>query len=149
MASLMASSVVSPPASRSARAAISMPGDGQAFHRPHRVPVHLADRDEAAVDDGTVDQDRAGSALPLAATFLGPGEPEVLAQDVQQAAHAGHLELDGAAVDDEAEAAVAHPVSPISAASTRSGVAGSSWIHTPVASWMAATTAGAATSMGS
>ena len=31
----------------------------------------------------------------------------------------------------------------------RSGVAGRSWIQTPVASWIAATTAGAPTSIGS
>ena len=40
-------------------------------------------------------------------------------------------------------------VEPVSAASDRSGVAGRSVIQAPVASWMAATTAGATTSMGS
>ena len=37
----------------------------------------------------------------------------------------------------------------VMAARMRSGVAGRSWIQTPVASWMAATTAGAPTSIGS
>jgi hypothetical protein len=40
------------------------------------------------------------------------------------------------------------PVAPI-AARIRSGDAGRSWIQTPVASWIAATTAGAPTSIGS
>ena len=39
-------------------------------------------------------------------------------------------------------------VAPI-AARMRSGVAGRSWTHAPVASWIAATTAGAPTSIGS
>ena len=37
----------------------------------------------------------------------------------------------------------------VRAAMIRSGVAGRSWIQTPVASWIAATTAGAPTSIGS
>ena len=60
----------------------------------------LADRDEAGVHDGSVEQHRARAALPFPAAFLGAGEPEILAQDVEEAAHAGHIDLGRLAVDE-------------------------------------------------
>ena len=44
---------------------------------------------------------RAGAALALAAALLGAGQGEVLAQDVEQAAHARDVDLGGGAVDGE------------------------------------------------
>ena len=39
---------------------------------------------QAGVDGGTVDDHRAGAAVAVAATFLGAGEPDALAQQVEQ-----------------------------------------------------------------
>ena len=62
--------------------------EGQALDRPDDPALDLADRHEAGVDDLAVEEDRAGAALPFPAALLRPGEPEVLAQDVEQPAHA-------------------------------------------------------------
>ena len=51
---------------------------------------------QAGVDHRAVDQHRAGAALALAAALLGAGQAEVLAQHVEQPAHAGDLDLDAA-----------------------------------------------------
>ncbi len=131
---------------------------GQAFDRPELRAIGLADRHEAAVDHLAVEDDRAGAALALAAAFLGAGEAEVLAQHVEEAAHAGHGDLARLAVDGEAEGRADAASARLregghawaaSAARMRSGVAGSSVTQTPTASWMASMTAGATTSMGS
>ena len=45
---------------------------------------HLADGNETAIDRLSVDQHRAGSALPLAATFFRSGKVEILTQNVDQ-----------------------------------------------------------------
>src|SRR4029079_15097466 len=124
----------------------------------------LADRDEAGVDWSSIDEDRARPAFALAAPLLGSGASEVLAQDVEEAAHSGDVDLDRRAVDRQAVGR--HEISPFAGADSagrrpatsgrsaiapriRSGVAGRSLIQTPVASAMAATTAGAPTSIGS
>src|SRR4029079_5453394 len=125
-------------------------GAGETLDGAHDRAVDLAHRDQAAHDGLTVDQHGAGAALALAATLLGPGEAEVLAQDVEQASHARHRHLRRLAVDDQAErhAAGAFDTAdtpgaqgfsvPVSAARIRSGVAGRSSIQAPVASWIAA-----------
>ena len=90
-------------ASRSAargRRAASVDGR-QPLDRRDRRAVDLADRHEAGVDDGAVDEDRARAALAFAAALLRAGQPEVLAQDVEQAAHPGHVDLGRGAVDRE------------------------------------------------
>ena len=56
--------------------------------------LDLADRDEARIDRRAVEQDGAGAALALAAALLRAGQGEVLAQDVEQAAHARDVDLD-------------------------------------------------------
>ena len=116
------------------------------------------------IHDLAVEDDRAGPALPFPAAFLRAREPDVLAQDVEQPAHPGDLDLGRRAVDQEPEAHAACPASgaarpgptalpldgvPCIAARIFSGVAGRSVIQTPTASWIAATTAGAPTSIGS
>ena len=63
------------------------PGDGQ----------------EARADQLAVDQDRAGPADPDRAGFLGAGEAQVVAQDVDQPADRGDVELVGLAVDLEVD----------------------------------------------
>ena len=118
---------------------------GEALDRLHGVTVDLADRHETRVDDHPVDEDRAGAALALAAALLGAGEIEILAQHVEEAAHPRSLHLHALPVDEEA---IGRHVTPI-AARIRSGVAGSSVTQAPVASAIAATTAGAPTSIGS
>ena len=50
--------------------------------------VDLTHRHETRVDDLSVDDDRARAALALAAAFLCAGQAEILAQRVEQPAHA-------------------------------------------------------------
>ena len=77
-------------------------GRREALDRQDRLALDLRQRHQAAVDDLTVDQHRAGAALALAAALLGAGQTEVLAQRVEQAAHARGVERDVLAVDREA-----------------------------------------------
>ena len=96
-----------PPASRNACWSGSSDGDRPATApaRPSTVrtsdAVDLADRHEARVDDRAVDEDRARAALPFPAALLRAGQPEILAQDVEQAPHPGRVDLDRLAVDGE------------------------------------------------
>ena len=53
--------------------------------RRDRAAVALARRDEARVDDLAVEHHRARAALAFAAALLRAGEPQVLAQHVEQA----------------------------------------------------------------
>ena len=76
-----------PPVSRNACWSVAQrPRSAQALHRRDRAPRRLADRDQAGVDHGSVEQDAARAALALAAALLRAGQPEVLAQHVEQAA---------------------------------------------------------------
>ena len=65
------------------------PSVGEALDRADVGALDLADRHEAAVDDRAVDEDRAGAALAFAAALLRAGQAEVLAQHVEEPAHAG------------------------------------------------------------
>src|SRR3990170_4934600 len=123
-------------------------GRGQPLDRAHRVAVRLAEGDEAADHRLAVEQHRAGAAFALATALLRAAQAEVLAQHVEEAPHAGRGDLEFDAVDDQLVAHALMPGGPggscpSRAARIRSGEAGRSWIQTPVASWMAATTAGA------
>ena len=60
----------------------------QPLDGPDDPAFDLADRDEAGVDDLAVEEDRAGAALPFPAALLRARQPEVLAEDVEQAPHA-------------------------------------------------------------
>ena len=126
--------------------------------------VDLADRDEARIHRRAVEQDGARPALAFAAAFLRAGQGEVLAEDVEQAAHARDVHLDAGGVDREAVGGHGRAGgrglrgarrerrragTPARAARIRSGLAGRSAIQAPVASAIAATTAGAPTSIGS
>src|SRR6185503_16339220 len=93
------------------------------FNRQDLAVFHLTHRDEATIHDLTVDQDRAGTTLTFAASFLRAGEAELLPQHVEQPARAKDVERDRRAVQRKAHAA-----------NTFSGVAGISSSHTPVAS---------------
>ena len=75
------------------------PATPEAFDCPDGMAVDLADRHQARVDDLAVEEDGAGAALAFATALLRPGQAEVLAQDIEQAADAGQIELDDVVVD--------------------------------------------------
>ena len=74
----------------------------EALDGPDLGPGDLADRDEARIDRRAVHQHRAGAALPFPAALLRAGQREILAEHVEQAAHARDVDLGGRAVDREA-----------------------------------------------
>jgi hypothetical protein len=80
----------------------------EALDRSHIGALDLAHRDQARVNDGAVDQDRARATLALAAALLGAGEAEVLAERIEEAPHPRDGELDRRAVDREAVGEVTH-----------------------------------------
>ena len=91
-----------PPVSRKAAGACSsLPCRRQPLDRRDRRALDLAHRHQARVDHRAVDQHRARAALALAAALLGAGQAQVLAQHVEQAAHARGVQLDRRAVDGE------------------------------------------------
>jgi hypothetical protein len=55
----------------------------------------------AGVDGQTIQQDRAGSALPLSATVLNACEMQPLTQDMEQRLEGLYLDLHGIAVEGE------------------------------------------------
>ena len=59
----------------------------KAFDRRDARAFHLRDRHEARVHRLAVDEHRARAALAFAASFLGAGQPAVLAQHVEQTLH--------------------------------------------------------------
>ena len=59
----------------------------------------LEDGDEAGVDEFTVHEDGAGAALAFAAAFLGSGEVEVFAEDVEEPLERRGFDGLGLAVD--------------------------------------------------
>ena len=58
--------------------------DDEAFDGCDPGAIGLQDGDEAGVDQISVDQDGAGSALAFSTTFLGSGEVQVLAENVEE-----------------------------------------------------------------
>ena len=56
----------------------------QPLNRHHLLLVHVADGCDAGSLAHTVDQHRAGAALPLAAAELRPGQLQILAQHFEQ-----------------------------------------------------------------
>ena len=81
---------------------------GEALDGAHVAAIDLADGHQAGVHHLAVEEHRAGAALALAAALLGAGQAEVLAQHVEQPAHAGHRDLELDAVDGQV---VAHGAS--------------------------------------
>src|SRR6185437_14898083 len=55
--------------------------------RPDSRALRLSDRNEAAVDELAVDQNRARTAFPFSATFFGSGQTRFLAKHVKKASH--------------------------------------------------------------
>src|SRR2546427_11168145 len=75
----------------------------EAFDRFHRAGLALGGQHQAGKLRHAVDQHRAGAALAQLAAVLGAGEAEVLAQYFEQRLVAGAGQLDGFAVDAEAQ----------------------------------------------
>ena len=57
---------------------------GQALDGRDGWPVRLDCEDQARVDADAIDEHRARAALPDEAALLGAGEPEVVAQDIEE-----------------------------------------------------------------
>src|SRR6476659_10499257 len=60
---------------------------GDAFDSFYFRALHLSDRNETAVYNFAVNENRTGAALAFAATFLRSGQVQLLAQYVEQARH--------------------------------------------------------------
>ena len=57
---------------------------GEALDGRHARAVRLDREDQARIDADVVDQDRAGAALADQAALLGPGQPEVVAEHLEE-----------------------------------------------------------------
>jgi len=76
---------------------------GQAFHRRDLVPGGLAGRRGARRHGPEPQQHRAGAAGALAAAQLGPGNAQLLAEHLEQAAFRAGGHLAGDAIDGDRE----------------------------------------------
>src|SRR5260370_41179800 len=85
----------------------------------------MANRHQAAVHQFAIHQDRTGTALPLAASFLGSGEANLGAQDVEQALHGIDRHGVGRAIHGEGNVALTHWL-PFAASAVSSDSAGRS-----------------------
>jgi hypothetical protein len=86
--------------------AVQVGGWREAFDRGDVSSVCLQNRDEATVDEQVVYQDAAGATFAFAASFLGAGQAEVVAQDVEQAFHGINVECSRLAIHRERNLAV-------------------------------------------
>src|SRR5262249_11797105 len=120
----------------------------QALDRHDRGVLDLGDGDQARDDRLAVDQHGARAALAFAAALLRAGEPEVLAQHVEQALERVDVEHARLAVHDELHARAPFDWARRGDACSTSGVAGIARTSSPA--WrIAFTTAGAGPSIGS
>lgn len=109
----------------------------ESFDRRHIDRFGVRERHEAGAHGLAIEEDRAGAALSLAASFLGPRQLAVKAQRVEKTRHWRRVHLDVAAVHAEMHAA----------SWMRSGVAGICLMSSP--RWrIAFTMAGAGPSIG-
>src|SRR5213078_914267 len=108
--------------------------------------IALAGRHQARVHHLAVELDRARAALALAAALLGPGQPQVLAQHVEQPLPRRGLDRAPLAVDLERE--LHGSLQRGRVAAIASGEIGSSSNATPSASSTALATAAAGPSIG-
>src|SRR6478672_3342453 len=108
----------------------------QSFDRLHVRAVRLRERHEAGADGGAINEHRTSAALPFSASFLRPGEPELLAQNVEQPGHRRRGGVARLAVQSESHSARCSGVAGISLTSIESAR-------------RALTTAGAGPSIGS
>src|SRR5262245_42987007 len=60
-------------------------GSGKSFNSRHLSPCRLHREDQTGVYQDAVQQHTAGTAITVATTLFGPGEPEFVAEDLQQA----------------------------------------------------------------
>src|SRR5712691_1043752 len=58
---------------------------GEPFNGRHLSPGRLHREDQTGVHQDAVQQDTAGAAIAVAAALFGPREPEVFAENLQQA----------------------------------------------------------------
>src|SRR5581483_4561014 len=123
---------------------VKLPAARESFDRGDVRPPRLAHRHEAGVDHFAVNDHRTRAALAFAAAFLRPGQPQILAQHVEQPLQGRRVNFAGGAVDMKSDL---HSFS--IAACNRSGVIGISVTNAPVALKTAAAIAGAAPSIGS
>jgi hypothetical protein len=63
---------------------MELPIPGQAFHGRHLGPVRLDGEHEAGADRLAVDEHGAGAARSVLAADVGSGEPEVVAEEVDE-----------------------------------------------------------------
>src|SRR6185295_17839487 len=73
----------------------------QPLDRRHARAVGVRRRHQARVDRDAVDEDGARAALPFAASLLGPRQPAVLAQHVEQTLQRMHVEAAPCPVEHE------------------------------------------------
>src|SRR5712691_502442 len=59
-------------------------GSGEPFNSRHLSPGRLHREDQTGVHQDAVQQHTAGPAIAVTAPLFGPGEPEVVAEDLQQ-----------------------------------------------------------------
>ena len=77
--------------------------DGEALDGGDLSAFGLQDGDEAGVNQVSVDEDCAGSALAFSAAFFGSGEVQVFAKDIEETLHRWGFDGLGFAVDDEVD----------------------------------------------
>src|SRR3989441_861182 len=122
------------------------PLGGNGFDALHPRAAHLVGRDETGIHGQSVQVYRAGAALAFTASFLRAGEPEAVAQRVEQTLRGVEVERDGGTVEGEDDLDSRHQrVKSMS----RSGVSGIARGSVPVAAATAFRIAGAGPSMGS
>ena len=79
---------------------------GQPFDRGDPLPGHAGGLDLARLNRPAANQHRAGAAGPLAAAELGPGQVQVVAQELEEALPFGGICRVIGPVDNECEAHV-------------------------------------------
>src|ERR1700739_2937049 len=84
--------------------------DDETFDGSDLRAFGLQNGNQAGVDQIAVHQDGAGSALAFAAAFLGAGEVQIFAEDIEKSLHRRSLDGLFAVVDGELDSA--HLVSP-------------------------------------
>jgi hypothetical protein len=81
---------------------------GDAFDGLNAGALDLQDRDETTVHEPSVEHDGTGAALPFPAAFLGSGEAQVLAENIEKAGHGPGFDFAGVVVDGEADESLRH-----------------------------------------
>lgn len=77
----------------------------ESFDRRHFGPLGMREGHEAGAHGLSIEQDRAGAALSLAAPLLGSGQSAVKAQRIEETRHWRRVHLGVAAIHAETHAA--------------------------------------------